>query len=88
MSMGYDETGLATDLLTGELDDTKVSEVERALQVAAARVEPTAEEVAELLELGLYQLLRDMERAHAWVAFIDAHAALDAEEVRSLGERA
>jgi hypothetical protein len=86
--MNDGETSLATDPATGEIDGQNMQDTEGVLNVAAGSAKPTAQEAATLLELGLYYILGDLERARAWVAFIDAHAALDAEEVRSLSERA
>ena len=66
------------------MDSQTMQEIERALKVEDGDAVETAEEEESLLEVALYHVLGDLERTRAWVALIEAHAELDAEEVRAL----
>ena len=68
----------------GEMDGQNMQDTELTLNVAAGDDVETAEEEESLLEAALYHVLGDLERTRAWVALIEAHAELDAEEVRAL----
>jgi hypothetical protein len=70
-----------------EMDGQKMQDTELALNILDVDVAPTAEEEESLLEVALCHVLGDLERAHAWIALIEAHSALDAEEIRALVDR-
>jgi hypothetical protein len=68
----------------GGMECQNMQDTELTVNVAADDAAPTVEEEESLLEVELYHILGDLERARAWIALIEAHAELDAEEVRAL----
>jgi hypothetical protein len=68
-------SGLATDPATGELDDQKMTEIERLLNVAAGYADPTASEARTLIELGVYYRLGSLARARYYAELIEREAA-------------
>ena len=70
------------------MDGQTMQEIELTLKVADGDAVETAEEEESLLEVALYHVLGDLERTHAWIALIEAHTTLDAEEIRALATRA
>jgi hypothetical protein len=78
--------GLATDPATGELDDQKMTEIERLLNVAAGYADPTAAEARTLIELGVYYRLNSLARARYYAELIEREADAGGEAERSPGE--
>jgi hypothetical protein len=67
--------GLSTDPATGELDDQKMTEIERLLNVAAGYADPTASECRTLIELGVYYRLNSLARARYYAGLVEDEAA-------------